>query len=210
VAWQPCPPPPLSQLGLASGFEKASLSKFEVVPASPGCSSPLLSPLSNDDLDDFLALKCNEIGDVEAAVAEFKMPQAEEVRKWLVMEEPEMHEANFIWTLHHHEDFPTLDTSTADLDRSLNVEMTDVPETLTALGLAEFLKAEKRKTNNKCCKKSRDKKRQEDVEKGLELEHLERRNIQLRAVERRLLAKKQRIQKIYLGLIATGRIKLKY
>ena len=131
---------------------------YQVVPASPGCSSPLLSPLSNDDLDDFLALKCNEIGDVEAAVAEFKMPQAEEVRKWLVMEEPEMHEANFIWTLHHHEDFPTLDTSTADLDRSLNVEMTDVPETLTALGLAEFLKAEKRKTNNKCCKKSRDKK----------------------------------------------------
>ena len=44
----------------------------------------------------------------------------------------------------------------------------------------------------------------------MELEHLERRNIQLRAVERRLLAKKQRIQKIYLELIATGRIKLKY
>ena len=175
MAWRPCPPP-LSQVGLASGFEKVSLSKFkvswqqpkrpsscftlyQVVPASTGSSSPFPCSLSNDDLDDFIALKCNEIGDVEAAVAEFKMPQAEEVQELLVMEEPKMHEANFIWTLHYHEeDFPTVGASTADLDRSLNVEMTDVSETSTALGLAEFLKAEKRKITNKCCKKSRDKK----------------------------------------------------
>ena len=109
-------------------------------------------------MDDFLALKCDEIGDVEAAVAEFKMPQTEEVQEWLFTEEPENPDTTVIRTLHHHEGFLTIEASAAGLDRSVNVEIMDVSEIPTVIGLDEFLKAEKRKVANESCKKSRDKK----------------------------------------------------